>query len=100
MVRRWGVGPDRLSERVGALIDEFVRVIEVDGRTAWRAGEVRAAHYHRTTADLSLADCLLLAGAGPEDEIASSDRAVCAIGRDLGIAVVPLLDSQGKRSKA
>lgn len=97
LIRRHGVDPGRLSERFGALIDESVSVLDVDIRTAWRAGELRATHYHRKTAALSLADCVLLATAGPEDEIATSDRAVAATAREIGIDLTLLPGSDGRR---
>jgi hypothetical protein len=46
---------------------------------------------------LSLADCLLLASAEPDDEIATADRAVIEIARKLEVPVIPLLDSRGQR---
>jgi predicted nucleic acid-binding protein len=97
LIRRHGIDPGRLAERLGALIDESISVLSVDARTAWRAGEVRAAHYNRKTTALSLADCVLLATAGPEDEIATSDRAVAATALELGIDLIPLPDSNGQR---
>jgi PIN domain nuclease of toxin-antitoxin system len=97
LLRKHRVPEQLLAERLDPLIDEAVAVLDVDSRVAWRAGELRAAHYHRKTADLSLADCLLLASAGPKDEIATSDRAVVATARELGIGVIPLPDSNGDR---
>lgn len=96
LIRHWGVHPDHVSERAGALIDESMSVIEIDIGTGWRTGEFRANHYDRKDAALSLSDCALLATAGPDDEIATSDRAVFATARDLGIGVIPLPDSQGQ----
>lgn len=75
-------------------------MLPLDFGVAWRAGEIRAAHYRRKSTALSLADCVLLASAGPENEIATSDRAVAATARKLDIAVIPLLDSQGGRPEA
>jgi PIN domain nuclease of toxin-antitoxin system len=97
LVRRHGIAPGDLAERLGPLLDESIAVVAVDSQTAWRAGEIRAFHYHRKTACLSLADCVLLAAAGPDDEIATSDRAVAATAHRLGIGLIPLLDSKGKR---
>jgi hypothetical protein len=97
MIRRHGADPVHLSERLGALLDESVAVLKIDSGVAWRAGELRAAHYDRRTSALSLADCILLATATPEDKIATSDRAVGATARNLGISVIPLLDSKGNR---
>jgi predicted nucleic acid-binding protein len=96
MVRIYEVEPPTLAERLGALIDEVLPVLEVDQRIAWRAGELHAAHYHRSRAPLSLADCLLLATAEPDDEIATADAAVIATAEKLGVGAIPLLDSQGK----
>lgn len=100
MLRISGADPERLSERLGALLDESVDVLELGTNVAWRAGRLRAQHYDRKDTDLSLADCVLLATAGPEDEIATSDRAVAATARRLGIDLTPLLDSKGKRPEA
>jgi predicted nucleic acid-binding protein len=99
LVRRHGIPPNDLAERLGPLFDESIVVVPVDSQTAWRAGEIRASHYHRKTAALSLADCVLLAAAGPEDEIATSDRAVAATAHRLGIGLIPLLDSKGERPR-
>jgi predicted nucleic acid-binding protein len=96
MIRVFGTEPLALSERLGALIDEVLPVVPAGQRIAWRAGELHAAHYHRVRAPLSLADCLLLATAEPDDEIASSDSAVIATARALGVGTIPLLDSQGR----
>ncbi len=97
LIRCGGNSPASLGEKLAPLLDEVVAVLAVDASIAWRAGELRAAHYNRKTTDLSLADCLLLASAGPSDEIATSDRAVVATAEDLGIGVIPLPDSNGKR---
>lgn len=100
LIRKRRVDPVAVSEHLGALIEEVIQVLSVDERIAWRAGELHASHYHRASAPLSLADCLLLATAGPDDEIASSDAAVIATAAKLGIGVIPLLDSRGRRPSA
>lgn len=97
LVRRWGSSSEEIAQQLGPLVDESIAVLGVDSRVAWRAGEIRAAHYHRKTAALSLADCLLLAAAESDDEIATSDRAVAATAHRLGIGLIPLLDSKGER---
>jgi hypothetical protein len=99
LARRWGSPADEIAQQLGPLIDESVAVLGIDSGVAWRAGEIRAAHYHRKTAALSLADCVLLAVAGPDDEIATSDRAVAATAQRLGIGLIPLLDSNGERPR-
>lgn len=96
LIRKHGVDPAVVSERLGALIEEVVSVLAVSERIAWRAGELHAAHYHRVSSALSLADCLLLATAEPDDEVATSDPSVIATARKLDIAVVVLPDSRGE----
>lgn len=100
LIRKHRVDPGAVSERLGPLIDETIPVVSTDPRIAWRAGELHAAHYDRRTAALSLADCILLATAGPDDEIATSDATVIATAGKLGIDVVPLPDSKGLRRGA
>jgi predicted nucleic acid-binding protein len=97
LIRKRRVDPAAVSERLGALIEEVIPVLSTDQRIAWRAGELHAAHYHRASAPLSLADCLLLATAGPDDEVATSDATVIATAEKLGIGVIPLPDSSGRR---
>jgi predicted nucleic acid-binding protein len=99
LIRMYRVDPAAVSERLGALIDEAIPVVPANQGVAWRAGELHAAHYHRTNAALSLADCLLLASAEPGDEIATSDAAVIATARKLGIEVISLRDSGGRRPR-
>jgi uncharacterized protein with PIN domain len=64
---------------------------------AWRAAELRVAHYHRTQCPLSLGDCLLLAMTGEEDRLATSDPHVLATADKERIAYTALPDSQGRR---
>lgn len=97
LVRMHRVEPVAVSERLGPLIDEAITVVPADRQIAWRAGELRAEHYDQAAAALSLADCVLLATAGPDDEIATPDSAVAATARALGIGVISLRDSSGRR---
>lgn len=97
LIRKRGVEPAVVFERVGPLIDEAISVLPVDRRIGWRAGELHAEHYDRGRSALSLADCILLAGAGQDDEIATSDGAVARTARKLGVSVVPLPNSKGER---
>ena len=80
-----------------SLLRAGLRVVAVDERLAWAAATLRARRYHRRSCPLALADCVLLAAAGPDDAVASSDRPVVATARAEGIAVRALLDSRGVR---
>jgi PIN domain nuclease of toxin-antitoxin system len=82
-----GIAPDSLDALTMPLIQESVRLIPVDEPLARRAATLRARHYHRTRAPLSLADCVLLAAAGAGDELATADRAVIGVARSEAVAV-------------
>jgi PIN domain nuclease of toxin-antitoxin system len=97
LIRRHAVTEERFLARVGPLADVMVVGLPVDIPLAQWAGDIRAAHYSRKESALSLADCLLLASAENEDEIATADPSVIRIARALDIGVIPLLDSQGRR---
>jgi rRNA-processing protein FCF1 len=75
----------------------FSSVHPVDESVAWRGALLRARHYHRSTSALSLADCVLVASAGPDDSIATADPAVATAARAEGIDVIALPSSSGQR---
>lgn len=100
---------DRLGRVHGIAVQRTRAVVEtlqqsshlhvraVEARDAWRAAELRVTHYHRTRRPLSLADCLLLAVTGAEDQLASSDPHVLATAGDEQIGWIDLPDSLGHR---
>lgn len=97
LIRRGGVPPEEVVDRLDPLIEGRLRVLPIENRIAWQAGEFRGVHYSRSDTDLSLADCLLLAATGADDELATSDGAVARVARTLEIEVLPLPDSKGER---
>lgn len=73
-----------------------VPVTEAIGRSA---GQLRAAHYHRVERPLSLADCVALATSqSVSDALATTDPALAATARQLGVQVIALPDSRGVRA--
>ncbi len=88
--RREGLPPSRLAEVVDPLFVSAIEVLVVDVGLARRAAEIRFDRYHRVKRALSLADVILLAAAGREDRIATSDSAVLAVAVELGIETVQL----------
>lgn len=85
------VGHERASDALAPLVDGPVaHLLALDGARAWRVGELRARHYHRTRRPVSLADCALIACTGPDDSIASLDAMLIAMARDEQIDVVDL----------
>lgn len=96
-LRDTGIDPARLEAVLEPLFAELLPLRAVESAAASRAGGLRAKHYDRVHSPLSLADCLLLAAAGGNDQIASSDRALLEAASAEGIAVLPLPDSSGGR---
>ena len=65
---------------------------------AWAAASLRATYYGRSTRDVSLADCFLLAVASRLGAaVATADPAVAATARDESIELIGLPDSSGAR---
>jgi uncharacterized protein with PIN domain len=80
------------------LLGDVLFVAVSDEPQAWLAAEIRAEHYDRKAAGLSMADCLLLAhGVTDGGPIATSDPPLATVARTLGIDVTGLPDSSGKR---
>lgn len=85
------VDRERAHEFVAPLIDgPIAQLVALDGARAWRLGELRARHYHRTQRPVSLGDCALLACADSTDSIATFDAVLIAMARDEAVAVVDL----------
>lgn len=97
LIRRNGVQPALVVDHLDPLIEVSLGVVPVENRLGWRAGELRASHYERGGAELSLSDCALLAAAGPGDRLASSDGPLLSVAERLGLETIPLPDSRGRR---
>lgn len=97
LVRCAGVPVADVADSLEPLIEASLKVLPVENRLAWRAGELRATHYARGSADLSLADCTLLAAVGPADRLATSDAALARTADSLDLAVLALPNSRGER---
>lgn len=83
---------------VEGLLVKSLMLLPLGPAQAWRAGEIRAAHYHRTRCPISLADAVLVASAPPDGRIASSDGPLLAVATSEGIGTSVLPDSQGRRA--
>ncbi len=94
-IRRKGLSPARMNELVEPLFQGPIAPIPVDPTLARRAGELRAANYHRSERRVSLADAVLIAAAGPADRIATSDAHVLEIAAELAIETIELPSSSG-----
>lgn len=72
--------------------------VHVDDSIGKLAGVIRAQHYDRRTAAISLADCVALAAASVTNAtLATADPPLAALARRIGVKVLPLPDSAGNR---
>ena len=99
LVRRGGLAPEQVEAVLAGLLDDALEVLACETSHALQAGNLRARHYHRRSAPLSLGDCVLLATAQAAGVVVSSDRVLLAIARAEGLDVRALPDSQGRRPR-
>lgn len=98
LVRHMGFDPDDVEEKLRWLTLGGLAILDVDEAIGIEAGRLHAVHYHRTRRPLSLADCVALAASLVRSEpLATSDPALAATARDVGVSVVGLLDARGHR---
>jgi predicted nucleic acid-binding protein len=96
--RVYGNDPETAHERVRWLVAGGLLVVDVDEQLALAAGALRARWYDRQSRPLSIADCLALATAQHRvDRLATADPALADTARQIGVDVVPLPDSTGRR---
>jgi predicted nucleic acid-binding protein len=88
--RRTGLSHERVTEVIEPLFEGPITPIAVGVDLARRAGAIRSRHYRRKRRSLALADCVLLAACGSNDEIATSDSDVIAVAAELGIETIEL----------
>ena len=96
--RRYDLGIERTRPVIEGLLAKNLMLLPLGPAQAWRAGEIRAAHYHRSRCPISLADAVLMASAPTDGRIASSDGPLLTVAASEGIATAALLDSKGHRA--
>jgi PIN domain nuclease of toxin-antitoxin system len=98
LVRTDGRREPEVRNRIDLVIAGGLVVEPVWLTDARQAGSLRARHYDRGSATLSLADCFCLATAMKlEAAVATADPALARAARAEGIEVIPLPDSHGHR---
>lgn len=97
LVRRVGLDPEAVDEHMRPLLEDSLALRALDRERAARAGLLRAQLYRRRTAELSLADCVLLASLEEGDTVATADPPLARAARRLGHTVTRLPDSRGRR---
>jgi predicted nucleic acid-binding protein len=96
--RRYDLEIERTRPVIEGLLAKNLMLLPLGPLQAWRAAEIRAAHYHRTRCPISLADAVLVASAPAGGRIASSDRPLLTVAASEGIATAALPDSNGHRA--
>lgn len=91
MMRGRGHDADTIESKLLPLLATTLELIPIGEAEARRGASVRAEHYHRQRAPLSMADCLLIAAASLlQASIATSDELLAAVARREGIDVTRL----------
>jgi PIN domain nuclease of toxin-antitoxin system len=98
--RRYDLEIARTRPVIEGLLAKSLMLLPLGPAQAWRAGEIRAAHYHRSRCPISLADAVLVASAPAGGRIASSDGHVLRVAASEGVATIALPDSKGRRANA
>jgi predicted nucleic acid-binding protein len=96
--RRYDLEIERTRPVIEGLLSKSLTLLPLGPAQAWRAGEIRAAHYHRSRCPISLADAVLVASAPAGGRIASSDGPLLTVAASEGIATAVLPDSKGRRA--
>jgi PIN domain nuclease of toxin-antitoxin system len=97
--RRYGLQIEQTRPVIEGLLAKSLTLIPLGPAQAWRAGEIRAAHYHRSRCPISLADAVLVASATAGGRIASSDGPLLSVAASEGVATAVLPDSKGRRAR-
>ena len=96
-MRARGHDPETVRERINLLMVGGLEVEPVWLRVVWLATSLRSAHYHRTRAPVSLADCVCVATAVTlGTDLATTDPALAGVARAAGLDVIALPDSNGQ----
>jgi predicted nucleic acid-binding protein len=80
----------RAMDFLTPLFEGGLSSIPLDEDRARRAAEIRAAHYHRVSRPISLADAVVVASAGSGDSIATADPDLLEVSRAEGYEVIGL----------
>jgi predicted nucleic acid-binding protein len=98
LVRVFGSDPDAVEADLALLSHAGMTVLAVTNEIGVEAGRIRARHYHRDRAAISLADCVAASAAlATRQPLATADPALAAVLRAEGGDVHPLPDSKGNR---
>ena len=90
LVRAKRIPEPRVRAAFEPLFGASLRRIDVGFPVVEMAVRLRAKHYHRERAPLSLADCICVASAGADGAVATADEAMLEMAEAEGIRSVAL----------
>jgi PIN domain nuclease of toxin-antitoxin system len=98
LVRVYQRDPDDVHADLALLASAGMQIRPVNADVGLLAGRLRAKHYHRERAAVSLADCIAAAAAMTEQRsLATSDPALSSVLRAEGGTIHALADSRGHK---
>jgi PIN domain nuclease of toxin-antitoxin system len=98
MTRVFGGDPDSIEADIALLAHAGMQMLPVTPELAIQAGRLRARHYHRQHAAVSLADCIAAAAALTTSRpLATADPVLATVVRGEGGHIRALPDSRGQR---
>jgi PIN domain nuclease of toxin-antitoxin system len=98
LVRIGGQPEEQVMDSLDWLVAGGMLIMPADQDMGRLAGQLRARHYRRNGADVSLADCLALATAiSLGKPLATADPALAALTLQNGVELVALPDSRGRK---
>jgi predicted nucleic acid-binding protein len=90
LAREHGIDPTETRAALASLPASALAIVPLGEGAAWRAAELRLAHYHARTRPLSLADCSILGAAAHADSIATADPDILHVAAEESITALPL----------
>ncbi len=98
LVRVGGQPEEQVMDSLDWLVAGGMLIMPADQDMGRLAGQLRARHYRRQDAAVSLGDCMALSTALSLGEpLATADPALASLARMSGVEVVALPDSRGRR---
>lgn len=88
LMRRFELSRARVDDALGPILEESIEIVSADAGLAFRAGEMRKKYYQRSSRQLSMADCFVLATATEHDTIVTADQDIVKSAQREGIKVL------------
>lgn len=98
MVRVWGHASAAVEAALDLMFHAGLTVYSADSEVGLLAGNIRSDHYQKAICEVSMADCFAVATAlSAASSLMTSDPAMARVATRIGIPVLTLPDSRGRR---